>query len=224
MGSKSAGSTFNVILSSTAFFLILLPEPTTTFIGLAMLSMLKNPKSKKRRSKHLSYHGDVSYGTMVNGHFTFQTASDRKGFLHRKNLPMDPVYSNPSIWKHLKKSINDTGDKITDFATARGELRTATVNIPSMFYDNPRDWKAYRSSSKKSAASQQGNALHGQLPQNWPNLPDYYYDPAVWKDKKKASKQGPIGYIAGTPHGQLPLPWPNMPETRFTTKLHRDTR
>ncbi len=224
MNSPSATNTVNVALSSVALFLIVMPEPCTTFIGLAMLSMLKNNKTK-RKSRRVSYHGDVSYGDLVHNRFAFHDASVRKGFLSPSQFAMEPGIDNQHYWKQRAKVHKHSPRKNVSYETLRGELAATSHNIPSVLYSSD-DWQTYRANiqPKKTITPQHGLPYHGGLPQARPNMPDYYYDPAAWKASKKTIGHNSQGYVPGTQHGQLPLPWPNMPESKFTTNVHRLTR
>ena len=224
MNSEGVTNSVNVGITSVAMFLIIMPEPCTTFIGLAMLSILKKNKPKTR-CRRISYHGDVSYADIVHNKFAFHDAAVRKGFLRPAQFAMEPGIDNTHIWKQRAKTKRQGSLKSVSYEAARGELTASSCNIPSVFYctDNR---QAYRASiqPKKTITAQHGLPYDGCLPAARPNLPDYYYDPSAWKAARNNTVHNSEGYVPGAQRGQLPLPWPNMPRSKFTPTIHRATR
>jgi len=225
MNSNSVTGTVNVTLSSLALFLIVMPEPCTTFIGLAMLSMLKKNRQAKTRGRLITYHGDVSYADMVHNRFAFHDAPLRKGFLSPAQFAMDPGISNSQICNQRAQLQKHNIRKNTSYEVERGELTATSHNMPPVFYCAA-EWQTYRASiqPKKTITPQHGLPHHGGLPVVKANMRDENYDPSLWKAPKRETGFNWDRYTPGVPHGQLPLPWTNMPESKFNDKVQRRTR
>ena len=226
---RSSESTVRVLLGSFALFLILLPEPATTFIGLGFLSLVrKSSMDEVQKEQPICYRRDLLYGGILNRRVALglQPAPiSKQGLLSSAHIESTSVYAHPSDWIHLRKTVNVISTPHKDIPAARGELPVVKANIPSMYYSQ-QDWKSYRNNSKKPVSAQPGGStsINGELPIIWPNLPNNYSNPRQGNKIIQSANTAVQESGASSLQGQLPLPWPNMPETRFTNKLHRATR
>jgi len=214
MNSGASKSTFNIAVTSVAMALILMPEPTTTFVGLGMLSMLKKNELQKKE-RPIQYHGDVTYADLVNNRFAFQDASSKKGFLRPAQFAIEPALDNTRLWEQSILLRSGRPQKNISYETLRGELPVVKHSIPSVFY-NPESKSGIQ---QKKTTSGSAVSERGTLPSARANIPNYYYDPQSWEASKKRTTTSTSGsilqYKPGTQHGQLPQPWPNLPGSRY---------
>jgi len=218
MKSGTFKSTFNIAVTSVAMALILIPEPTTTFVGLGMLSMLKKNETRKKE-RTIQYHGDVTYADLVHNRFAFQDASSKKGFLRPAQFAIEPALDNTRLWKQSILLRSSRPQKNVSYETLRGELPIIKRSIPLMFY-NPESKSGIK---PKKTTSSPNVSERDTLPSARANIPNYYYDPRSWEAAKKRTTTSVSGstlqYKQGTQPGQLPQPWPNLPRSRYNAGI-----
>jgi hypothetical protein len=216
----------NITLGSVALFLIVLPEPATTFAGIALLGYISSSTGDQNVDERQSrYHSDTSYGNMVykRASMDMETASlAKRGVLTAPQIVRTPAYGHSHDWKHTEKSTGTTKSPDRLAAITERGLLARSRNVPYVHHNHAAS--SGNESNKSAQRNQPLSKTYGELPKNWPNMPASYHNNTKTPVETKQSVNTAFRNTArSTPNGQMPIPWPNMPDTRFTRKRQRTT-